>query len=207
MSGQEEPSRAGRQAGRGWSQGSVGSWQMRGSVGDGRLKGRVSLRRALKAGWGIGTWCLKAWGAARGSVVAWRMDWRVDGSGEKPGPWGGRCSKSEASTFLVSEANSCWQVLKSPPFLFSNDDTITKANYHPPLLNFRKPRFGNRCSQVVPSLGCKARVKSLLVLFCTHIGYRRTSSNQWAHLCKTWPATLQSPLPASLKYTLRRSVC
>lgn len=58
------------------------------------------------------------------------------------GTIGCRCRRTEATTFVVSKANSCWQMLKSAPFLFWNHHTIITANYHPTLPKFRKAKFG-----------------------------------------------------------------
>lgn len=60
------------------------------------------------------------------------------------GTIGCRCRQTEATTFVVSKANSCWQMLNSTPFLFWNNHTIITANYHPTLPKFRKAKFGKR---------------------------------------------------------------
>lgn len=96
------------------------------------------------AGWEIWALCLKAWVAARDtSFRRWVDDSIEDGlEWSETGTVECRCRHTEATAFVVSKANSCWQMLNRAPFLFWNDDTIITVNYRPTRPKFRKAKFG-----------------------------------------------------------------
>lgn len=113
-------------------------------------KGQIGGRMAeawegpCNAGWDVWALCLKAWDAAR-DISFRKMNWwqhRGWMGMERAGHYRMQMPSDWGYNIVVSKANSCWQRLKSAPFLFANDDIIITANYHPALPKFSKAKFG-----------------------------------------------------------------